>query len=279
MPPEIQRLVGQFLTNPIKVEVSRPASTVDAVTQVLVSSAADPAKKREVLRALIREETSIKNGIIFCNRKTEVAKLHKSLVKHGFSAIALHGDMDQRSRTNALESFRRGEITLLIASDVAARGLDIPDVSHVFNFDVPHHAEDYVHRIGRTGRAGRSGAAFTIASSADGKSLAAIEKLIGRKIAWQERTVTPDSNPIEQPRAATEQPRPDRGRKPQPRQHRPERRPDPHHRPERRPEPQARPEQRQRNPEPQAARSEPSSEQGTSHLPAFLLRPVPVKAD
>jgi superfamily II DNA/RNA helicase len=279
MPPEIQRLVGQFLTNPIKVEVSRPASTVDAVTQVLVSSAADPAKKREVLRALIREETSIKNGIIFCNRKTEVAKLHKSLVKHGFSAIALHGDMDQRSRTNALESFRRGEITLLIASDVAARGLDIPDVSHVFNFDVPHHAEDYVHRIGRTGRAGRSGAAFTIASSADGKSLAAIEKLIGRKIAWQERTVTPDSNPIEQPRAAAEQPRPDRGRKPQPRQHRPERRPDPQHRPERRPEPQARPEQRQRNPEPQAARSEPSTEQGTSHLPAFLLRPVPVKAD
>jgi superfamily II DNA/RNA helicase len=279
MPPEIQRLVGQFLTNPIKIEVSRPASTVDAVTQVLVSSAADPAKKREVLRALIREETSIKNGIIFCNRKTEVAKLHKSLVKHGFSAIALHGDMDQRSRTNALESFRRGEITLLIASDVAARGLDIPDVSHVFNFDVPHHAEDYVHRIGRTGRAGRSGAAFTIASSADGKSLAAIEKLIGRKIAWQERTVTPDSNPIEQPRAAAEQPRPDRGRKPQPRQHRPERRPDPQHRPERRPEPQARPEQRQRNPEPQAARSEPSTEQGTSHLPAFLLRPVPVKAD
>jgi superfamily II DNA/RNA helicase len=279
MPPEIQRLVGQFLTNPIKVEVSRPASTVDAVTQVLVSSAADPAKKREVLRALIREETSIKNGIIFCNRKTEVAKLHKSLVKHGFSAIALHGDMDQRSRTNALESFRRGEITLLIASDVAARGLDIPDVSHVFNFDVPHHAEDYVHRIGRTGRAGRSGAAFTIASSADGKSLAAIEKLIGRKIAWQERTVTPDSNPIEQPRAAAEQPRPDRGRKPQSRQHRPERHPEQQHRPERRPEPQARPEQRPRNPEPLAGRSEPSPELGTSHLPAFLLRPLPVKAD
>ena len=279
MPPEIQRLVGQFLTNPIKVEVSRPASTVDAVTQVLVSSAADPAKKREVLRALIREETSIKNGIIFCNRKTEVAKLHKSLVKHGFSAIALHGDMDQRSRTNALESFRRGEITLLIASDVAARGLDIPDVSHVFNFDVPHHAEDYVHRIGRTGRAGRSGAAFTIASSADGKSLAAIEKLIGRKIAWRERNVTPDSNPTEQPSAAAEQPRPDRGRKPQSRQHRPERHPEQQHRPERRPGPQARPEQRPRNPEPQVGRSEPSPELGTSHLPAFLLRPVPVKAD
>ena len=281
MPPEIQRLVGQFLTNPVKVEVSRPASTVDAVTQVLVSSAADPAKKREILRALIREETSIKNGIIFCNRKTEVAKLHRSLVKHGFSAIALHGDMDQRSRTNALESFRRGEITLLIASDVAARGLDIPDVSHVFNFDVPHHAEDYVHRIGRTGRAGRSGAAFTIASPADGKSLAAIEKLIGRKIAWQERAVTPGASAAEQPRPAAEQPRPDRGRKPQSRQAHPQRRSVPLSQPEQRPhhpEPQPRPEQRQREPEPQVRMADPSPETATSHLPAFLLRPVPVKA-
>jgi superfamily II DNA/RNA helicase len=143
-----------------------------------------------------------------------VAKLHRSLVKHGFSAIALHGDMDQRSRTNALESFRKGEIMLLIASDVAARGLDIPDVSHVFNFDVPHHAEDYVHRIGRTGRAGRSGAAFTIAAPMDSKSLAAIEKLIGRKIAWQERTVIPDSEQVEQPENSGEQPRSERGRNP-----------------------------------------------------------------
>jgi superfamily II DNA/RNA helicase len=278
MPPEIQRLVGQFLTNPVKVEVSRPASTVDAVSQVLVSSAADPAKKREVLRALIRAETNIKNGIIFCNRKTEVAKLHRSLVKHGFSAIALHGDMDQRSRTNALESFRKGEITLLIASDVAARGLDIPDVSHVFNFDVPHHAEDYVHRIGRTGRAGRSGAAFTITSSADGKSLAAIEKLIGRKIPQLDHSAAPTAAqsvpsvqtvpPVRpaaaagQPSAASEQPRQERERRPQGRRDRPQKRE----------EPRPRPESRERAPAPAGAGPD------TSHLPAFLLRPVPIKA-
>jgi superfamily II DNA/RNA helicase len=281
MPPEIQRLVGQFLTNPVKVEVSRPASTVDAVSQVLVSSASDPAKKREVLRALIRAETNIKNGIIFCNRKTEVAKLHRSLVKHGFSAIALHGDMDQRSRTNALESFRKGEITLLIASDVAARGLDIPDVSHVFNFDIPHHAEDYVHRIGRTGRAGRSGAAFTIVSSADGKSLAAIEKLIGRKIPQLDHSAAPapeqttraapttQATPTSQADTTDEQPRVERprhsrGRKPQARQDRPQKREEPRDQP--------RPERQARNPEPAGAGAD------TSHLPAFLLRPVPIKA-
>jgi superfamily II DNA/RNA helicase len=271
MPPEIQRLVGQFLTNPVKVEVSRPASTVDAVTQVLISSPADPAKKREILRKLIREETGIKNGIIFCNRKTEVAKLHRSLVKHGFSAIALHGDMDQRSRTNALESFRKGEIMLLIASDVAARGLDIPDVSHVFNFDVPHHAEDYVHRIGRTGRAGRSGAAFTIAAPMDSKSLSAIEKLIGRKIAWQERTVIPDSEQVEQPENSGEQPRSERGRQPRSRGRRPQRQAE-------HAAPQAEQRPQRNEPKPKPDQPEANSDAGTSHLPAFLLRPVPVKA-
>jgi superfamily II DNA/RNA helicase len=271
MPPEIQRLVGQFLTNPVKVEVSRPASTVDAVTQVLISSPADPAKKREILRKLIREETGIKNGIIFCNRKTEVAKLHRSLVKHGFSAIALHGDMDQRSRTNALESFRKGEIMLLIASDVAARGLDIPDVSHVFNFDVPHHAEDYVHRIGRTGRAGRSGAAFTIAAPMDSKSLSAIEKLIGRKIAWQERTVIPDSEQVEQPENSGEQPRSERGRQPRSRGRRPQSQAE-------HAAPQAEQRPQRNEPKPKPDQPEANSDAGTSHLPAFLLRPVPVKA-
>jgi superfamily II DNA/RNA helicase len=260
MPPEIQRLVGQFLHNPIKIEVSRPATTVATTTQLLVSSAADPAKKREVLRKLIRGEPGVKNGIIFCNRKTEVAKLHRSLVKHGFSAIALHGDMDQRSRMNALESFRNGEILFLIASDVAARGLDIPDVSHVFNFDVPHHAEDYVHRIGRTGRAGRSGAAITIASSADGKSLAAIEKLIGQKIPWRERTEGGDA-----PEAARPLPQPERQSRPQPRPNR-----QPPRREPARPAPA---------PSPRPQRPVEGPESATSHLPAFLLRPVPVKAE
>src|SRR5580693_145650 len=155
MPPEIRRIVDTFLHNPERIEVSRPATTVAAVTQLLAPAGRDPAEKRETLRRLLREAKGLKNAIVFCNRKREVALLHRSLVRHGFSALALHGDMDQPSRTAALEQFRRGEVTLLVASDVAARGLDIPDVSHVFNFDVPHHPDDYVHRIGRTGRASR----------------------------------------------------------------------------------------------------------------------------
>jgi superfamily II DNA/RNA helicase len=129
---------------------------------VLVACDSKDFEKRERLRDLIRSQSKLKNAIIFCNRKKDVADLYKSLEKHGFSVGALHGDMDQRSRTNMLQGFKDNKITLLVASDVAARGLDIPDVSHVFNFDVPIHAEDYVHRIGRTGRAGREGAAFTL---------------------------------------------------------------------------------------------------------------------
>ncbi len=121
---------------------------------------------------------------MFCNRKREVAVLHRSLVRHGFNAVALHGDLDQPARMAALDQFRRGEASLLIASDVAARGLDIPDVSHVINFDVPHHADDYVHRVGRTGRAGRAGTAITIVAPADRKAVAAIEKLTGQALAW-----------------------------------------------------------------------------------------------
>src|SRR5205823_5031658 len=181
MPPEIRRITEQFLHNPVRVEVSRPATTLATTTQLLVKTGREPHDKRDTLRRLIRSVEGLKNGIIFCNRKREVALLHRSLVRHGFSAIALHGDMDQSARTAALDQFRRGEITLLVASDVAARGLDIPDVSHVFNFDVPHHPDDYVHRIGRTGRAGRSGAAVTIVAPPDGKSVGAIEKLIGQK--------------------------------------------------------------------------------------------------
>jgi superfamily II DNA/RNA helicase len=184
MPAEIQRLTGQFLHNPVTVEVARRATTVTAISQHLVKSGSKPHEKRDVLRRLIRASDSFKNAIIFCNRKTEVAQLHRSLLRHEFSAAALHGDLEQSARTAALDSFRKGEVKLLIASDVAARGLDIPDVSHVFNFDVPHHADDYVHRIGRTGRAGKSGTAITIVSSMDSKSVAAIEKLIGQPIAW-----------------------------------------------------------------------------------------------
>ncbi|MFK8251619.1 DEAD/DEAH box helicase [Ancylobacter terrae] len=185
MPPEIQRLVSQFLSNPVQIEASRPSSTATTITQRLVASDREDYAKRETLRGLINDAENLQNGIIFCNRKSEVAVVYKSLLKHGFKVVALHGDMDQRSRMQALDQFRTGEANLLVASDVAARGLDIPAVSHVFNYDTPHHAEDYVHRIGRTGRAGRAGAAFTLVTHADAKSLAAIEKLIGRSIEWQ----------------------------------------------------------------------------------------------
>ena len=141
-------------------------------------------EKRETLRRLIRSAEDFKNAIVFCNRKREVAQLHRSLVRHKFNAVALHGDLDQSARTAALEAFRNGEAKLLIASDVAARGLDIPAVSHIFNFDVPHHPDDYVHRIGRTGRAGLSGTAITIVAPIDGKSVDAIERLIGQTIPW-----------------------------------------------------------------------------------------------
>src|SRR5436853_5342300 len=184
MPPEIQRITEQFLHNPVRVEVSRPATTLATTTQLLVKTGREPHDKRDTLRHLIRSVDGFKNAIIFCNRKREVAQLHRSLVRHGFNAAALHGDLDQSARTAALDSFRNGSVALLIASDVAARGLDIPDVSHVFNFDVPHHADDYVHRIGRTGRAGRTGTAITLVAPIDGKMIAAIEKLTGQAIAW-----------------------------------------------------------------------------------------------
>jgi len=184
MPPEITRLVQQFLKDPIRIEVAKPATTAKTITQrFCFCPSSDDWAKRDLLRKLIRSET-IQNGIIFCNRKRDVAILHKSLVKHGFNAGALHGDMDQKSRMDTLDKFRSGEITLLAASDVAARGLDIPEVSHVFNFDLPWHSEDYVHRIGRTGRAGREGAAFSIVTVEDLKLFKDIEKITGDTPVW-----------------------------------------------------------------------------------------------
>ena len=204
MPPEITRLTEQFLQNPVRVEVSAPASTATTIEQGLVASHSG-REKRETLRRLIRESTeaeAFKNAIIFCNRKRDVALLHKSLVSHGFAAGALHGDMEQRARMASLDAFRNGDVALIVCSDVAARGLDIPDVSHVFNFDVPIHAEDYVHRIGRTGRAGRSGVALSIVTSADAKHVDQIEQLIGRPIEWKGDTLDalgPDANAEERP--------------------------------------------------------------------------------
>ncbi|RYC31538.1 DEAD/DEAH box helicase [Lichenibacterium minor] len=184
MPPEITRLTEAFLHNPARIEVARPSSTAASVAQSLVASAPGPAK-REVLRKLLRAAEDLTNAIIFSNRKRDVALLTKSLEKHGFSVGCLHGDMDQRSRMTSLDAFRNNKVSLLVCSDVAARGLDIPMVSHVYNFDVPTHAEDYVHRIGRTGRAGRSGTAISIVTKADQRYVDDIEKLIQKKIDWQ----------------------------------------------------------------------------------------------
>ncbi len=189
MPPEITRLVDRFLHNPVRVEVSKPASTGENIVQRLVRSEGKPHEKRATLRALIDGATDLTNAIIFCNRKRDVATLHRSLERHGYSVGALHGDMDQYARLKTLDSFRDGQIKLLVASDVAARGLDIPAVSHIFNFDVPTHSEDYVHRIGRTGRAGRPGLAQTIVTRAEAKYVQSIEKLTGKEIEWSAETV------------------------------------------------------------------------------------------
>jgi superfamily II DNA/RNA helicase len=289
MPPEIRRITEQFLHNPVKVEVSRPATTVSTTTQLLVKTGREPHEKRDTLRRLIRSAEGLNNAIVFCNRKRDVATLHRSLLRHGFSVQALHGDMDQPARMAALEQFRKGEATLLVASDVAARGLDIPAVSHVYNFDVPIHADDYVHRIGRTGRAGRSGTAITlVAGSNDTKAVAAIEKLIGQPLAYMDR---PGGNaaPVDDSEAAPQHRPSERSR---PRQHdsRGRDRQKDHHRPHSSNRAghgvqtvaqngghgagQA---DEQRNRRPAAPPRPPRNEEAdSSHLPAFLLRPVKV---
>ena len=188
MAPEIERITKTFLKDPARVEVARQATASETIEQRLIAfapSRRDRAfgEKRAMLRELIRAEgDGCTNAIIFCNRKMDVDVVAKSLKAHGFNAAPIHGDLDQSQRMKTLDAFRDGSLRLLVASDVAARGLDIPAVSHVFNFDVPSHAEDYVHRIGRTGRAGRSGVSITISTPADDKYLSAIESLIKRPI-------------------------------------------------------------------------------------------------
>src|ERR1700737_1497066 len=301
MPPEIRRITETFLHNPEKIEVSRPATTAVGVSQFQVAVGREPHEKRETLRRLLRDAKDLNNAIIFCNRKREVALLYKSLQKHGFSVGALHGDMDQSARTAALDQFRKGEIPLLVASDVAARGLDIPAVSHVFNFDVPHHADDYVHRIGRTGRAGRAGTAISIVAPLDHKSVAAIEKLIGKTIPRIDGGVENQTDDSPAPTSGeTGHPREQRaregakessreggregsrgGRKPrkerEPRRSGGNRNPQPQT-PAAFPPPAAVPVSRPpsigRAEAPQAPRDSASEPADHSHLPAFLLRPT-----
>ena len=302
MPPEIQRIADNFLHNPVRVEVSKPATAAATITQLQISTGRDPADKRETLRRLLRSSDNFKNAIIFCNRKREVALLHKSLLKHKFNAVALHGDLDQSARTAALEAFRSGEAKLLIASDVAARGLDIPAVSHVFNFDVPHHADDYVHRIGRTGRAGLLGTAITLVAPMDTKSMTAIEKLTGQPIpvvgappavAGDIVAAPSETQPVERSQGERSH-----GERHQNERHRGERHQGkrPQQQPERQAERQAvrqperaterpphqRPSPAPHNPpQPHVSKQQPKVEEldsDGSHLPAFLLRPVTVKA-
>ncbi len=183
MAPEMRKLADKFLSNPKEIEVARQATTAESIAQFQIQ--VPHRMKREALRTLIRNE-DVKNAIIFCNRKRDVDILAKSLIRHGFDAAALHGDMDQSVRTATLEKFKKGEIGILVASDVAARGLDVQGLTHVFNFDVPTHPEDYVHRIGRTGRAGMLGRAFTLVSGEDGKYISQITRLIARDIPVME---------------------------------------------------------------------------------------------
>lgn len=192
MAPEIERITSTFLSNPARIEVARQSTTSDTITQALFSFKptrrdTSAKEKRTMLRAAIAAEgEGCTNAIIFCNRKVDVDIVAKSLKKHGLDAAPIHGDLDQSQRMRTLDGFREGSLRFLVASDVAARGLDVPSVSHVFNYDVPSHAEDYVHRIGRTGRAGRKGRAITIAVPADEKYLTAIEALIGKPIPTDE---------------------------------------------------------------------------------------------
>ncbi len=188
MAPEIERITNTFLSNPERIEVARQATTGENIAQGVVLFKAsrrdrEGSEKRKLLRALIEEEgDKCTNAIIFCNRKTDVDIVAKSLKKYGYDAAPIHGDLDQSQRTRTLDGFRDGSLRILVASDVAARGLDVPSVSHVFNYDVPGHAEDYVHRIGRTGRAGRDGTALTICTPRDEKALDAVERLVQKEI-------------------------------------------------------------------------------------------------
>jgi superfamily II DNA/RNA helicase len=219
MPPPIKKLADRFLTNPKYIEVARPATANVNIAQFKVAVPA--RKKRGVLRQILQSE-DVQTGIIFCNRKTTVREINKSLNSYGFSSGEIHGDMDQSSRIAELQRFKDGKINILVASDVAARGLDVKGVSHVFNFDTPWHPDDYVHRIGRTGRAGALGRAFTFVAPEDAEAIQNVEKLTGGPIPIYDLGGTseasteaaPEEKPQREPRQKKErtprEPRPSR---------------------------------------------------------------------
>ncbi|WP_375403312.1 DEAD/DEAH box helicase [uncultured Sphingomonas sp.] len=251
MPPPIKKLADRFLSNPKTIQVARPASANVNIKQLVVPVSANAADKRVRLRQLLAQE-EVTNAIIFCNRKTTVRELNKSLKQHGFKSGEIHGDMEQAQRIAELDLFKAGEVNILVASDVAARGLDIKGVSHVFNFDAPWHPDDYVHRIGRTGRAGKTGTAYTLATPADAENIAEIEKLTGHKI---ERVDAPT------PAAAEDEPRPAARRSRGGREDRP-----------------ARAERAPREDAPVVAEAQPAERRVGEERPAAADAPVPERA-
>ena len=260
MPGPIKKLADRFLSNPKTIEVSRPASSNLLIDQRMLK--VDSRKKRDALGDLLRRE-DVTSALVFCNRTTTVRELTTSLQRGGFKAGPIHGDMEQPERIRELERFKAGEINILVASDVAARGLDIKGVSHVFNYDVPWQPDDYIHRIGRTGRAGKTGTAITLVSSADGDAVESIEKLTGTKLApmgGAPAAAAPSEEPeepavrAEKPQRRERRPREDRPRREEPKADRapretPRRREEARPAESRRAEPRAEKQQRQREPE------------------------------
>ena len=259
MPAEIRRLADAFLMNPKEIHVTPPASPAETVIQHL--SVVGTRDKRAALRRIIQSEDA-QNALVFCNRKRDVDILYRSLKKHGFAAAALHGDMAQPVRLETLEAFRKNEVRILVASDVAARGLDIVDLSHVFNFDVPYNPEDYIHRIGRTGRAGKEGRAFTIATPDDTDAVTAIARMLGKEIPEFAVAGLEDSS-VAEPAAK-------RGRKRRPSNPKADAKPAVVR------EPKTAPPRRQRRKPERAKEKAPAVESVVgmgSHVPAFLLKP------
>jgi ATP-dependent RNA helicase RhlE len=274
MAPEITRITQEFLSNPQRVEVARQATTSENITQKVVCFKPESRKvegkaKRDMLRSLIKQEGGkLTNGIIFCNRKVDVDIVMKSLKKHGHSVGAIHGDLDQRYRMEVLAGFKNNDIQLLVASDVAARGLDIPDVTHVFNFDVPIHSEDYVHRIGRTGRAGRKGWAFMLCLPHEQKHLDSIEALVKHPIPRQDVESAKSTKPERK-----ERPKKARSEKPADKHTEKTAKPSRTEKPAPKPEVAKQPEQKQDSQRKNQRKDDGKKVKGLGdHVPAFLLR-------
>ena len=271
MPPEIKRLADAFLMNPKEITVAPPATPGATITQGLYMvdhrSKRDlnglQKKKRDALRQIIKQE-DVKNALVFCNRKKDVDIVNKSFVKHGFNSATLHGDMVQSARMETMAKFKDREYDYLICSDVAARGLDIDDLSHVFNFDVPMHAEDYVHRIGRTGRAGKQGRAFSIGWREDKKFIDAIERLIGKEIPRIELDGATATEETAEPETEVKKERKSKSKRSAPKKAKAAEKSEKKSEPRKSPKKQA---------EEKVADDAPVEGWG-DHVPAFLMRPV-----